>query len=132
MVARLSLGQNLGPGQRVLIVLDQFEQWLHVHDKAIKESGLLAALQSHGEHVKCLILVRDEFCSAIARLFRKLNVDMVNHGPCGENARPVDPFDPTHARHVLELFGMAYDCLPRNPADFTRPRAVPRPAPSMA
>jgi serine/threonine protein kinase len=56
--------------QKVLIVLDQFEQWLHVHGEDMEKTELVAALrQADGEHVQVILMVRDDFWLGITRLF---------------------------------------------------------------
>ncbi len=60
----------LPPGRKILIVLDQFEQWLHAdHDG---EDGELVQALRHcdGANVQCLILVREDFAIAAARFMR--------------------------------------------------------------
>ncbi len=119
IIGHLSEGQALAPGQKVVIVLDQFEQWLHANRKDMRSTPLVDALgKVNGVQVKCLLMVRDEFVSAISNLFRELGVNMINHGP-RENARPVALFDSAHARRVLELFGAFYKRLPADPNEFS-------------
>ena len=94
-------------GRKVLIVLDQFEQWLHAPRAAGEaEEELIRALrQCDGAHVQCLVLVRDDFAMAAARFMRALEIRLVE----SENFATVDPFDLVHARKVLRAFGVAYD-----------------------
>ncbi|HZW29578.1 MAG TPA: SUMF1/EgtB/PvdO family nonheme iron enzyme [Isosphaeraceae bacterium] len=95
-------------GQKVLIVLDQFEQWLFAR-RGESQAELVDALrQCDGEHVQALILVRDDFWLASSRFMRDLEVRLVE----GENSALVDLFDPPHARVVLTAFGQAYGALP--------------------
>ena len=48
------------PERKVLLVLDQFEQWLFAR-RAEEDTELIAALrQCDGEHVQAVALVRDE------------------------------------------------------------------------
>ena len=52
-------------GQKVLIVLDQFEQWLHARPEDERYAELVQALrQCDGGRVQCLVLVRDDFWMA--------------------------------------------------------------------
>ena len=58
----------LRPGKKVLIVLDQFEQWLHAQ-RSRKNTELVEALrQCDGERVQCLVMVRDDFWLAVEPL----------------------------------------------------------------
>jgi len=103
------------PGHKVLIVLDQFEQWLFSrHD--LEASQLVAALrQCDGEHLQAICLVRDDFWMAATRFLRELEIDLVPD----RNVAAVDLFDAKHARKVLAAYGRAYDALPQRD-DFTR------------
>src|SRR5262249_4609269 len=61
------------PGQKVLIVLGQFVQWLHAGHGP--DAELLQALrQCDGQQVQCLVLVRDDFYLAVNRFFQELDV----------------------------------------------------------
>jgi serine/threonine protein kinase/formylglycine-generating enzyme required for sulfatase activity len=97
-------------GQKVLIVLDQFEQWLHAEADVENTDGELvrALRQCDGTNVQCLVLVRDDFAMAAARLMRALEIPLVE----GRNFATVDVFDLAHARKVLKAFGLAYDRRP--------------------
>jgi eukaryotic-like serine/threonine-protein kinase len=112
-LAALRRGQGIAAGKKVLIVLDQFEQWLH----AMKEAGntdLVDALrQCDGGRVQCLVMVRDDFWMAVIRFMRELEVRLVE----GHNTASVDLFDLDHARKVLAAFGRAFGKLPENTSD---------------
>jgi len=102
--------------QKVLIILDQFEQWLHA--KGGEESSeLVAALrQCDGEHVQALVLVRDDFWMATTRFMDALEVELTE----GKNTASVDLFDLRHARKVLTAFGMANGDLPEREREISR------------
>jgi serine/threonine protein kinase/formylglycine-generating enzyme required for sulfatase activity len=114
-VARLRKNQRGQNGQKVLIVLDQFEQWLHHHSEQSDGELVLALRQCDGVHVQCLVLVRDDFWMAITRFMRSLEVRLVE----GQNSAAVDLFDPSHARKVLASFGYAFGRLPESRAALT-------------
>src|SRR5207248_2786763 len=64
-------------GQKVLLVLDQFEQWLHAL-RGEQNTELVEALrQCDGEHVQCLLLVRDDFGMAAARFLGDLEIPIL-------------------------------------------------------
>jgi formylglycine-generating enzyme required for sulfatase activity len=112
-LAGLRRGTGLSAGKKVLIVLDQFEQWLHAK-RSEQHTELVQALrQCDGEHVQCLALVRDDFGMAAARFMRDLEVRIVE----GHNFATVDLFDPGHARQVLAEFGRAFGRLPADRAE---------------
>jgi serine/threonine protein kinase/formylglycine-generating enzyme required for sulfatase activity len=116
VIADLRRGKALSTGRKLLVVLDQFEQFLHGQGDRLAGNPLVAALrQADGVRVQFLLLVRDDFWLAASRLFQELEVPLVE----GQNLELVDLFEPRHARHVLELFGRAYGCLPADPAETT-------------
>ena len=107
IVAGLRSGALKAPGRKILIVLDQFEQWLHTQQSAGNDDDeLIRALrQCDGAHVQCMVLVRDDFAMAAARFMRALEIRLIE----SDNFATVDPFDLVHARKVLRSFGVAYD-----------------------
>ncbi|MFI5456857.1 MAG: SUMF1/EgtB/PvdO family nonheme iron enzyme [Isosphaerales bacterium] len=114
-LAELRRGSVLPRGQKVLIVLDQFEQWLSAN-RGEAHAGLINALrQCDGEHVQAIIMVRDDFWLASSRFIRALEVRLIE----GENSALVDLFDPPHARVVLTAFGRAYGALPSRISKFS-------------
>jgi serine/threonine protein kinase/formylglycine-generating enzyme required for sulfatase activity len=114
-IAAIRRGRALGHGQKILLVLDQFEQWLFAR-RGEQESELVAALrQCDGEHVQAIVMVRDDFWLAASRFMRDLEIRLLE----GENSALVDLFDPRHATKVITAFGRAYGALPENPSDFT-------------
>jgi formylglycine-generating enzyme required for sulfatase activity len=107
-LAALRRGQDLPAGQKVLLVLDQFEQWLHAR-KDEENSELVQALrQCDGGRVQCLVLVRDDFWMAVTRFLAELEVELLQ----GHNETAVDLFPPRHAEKVLAAFGRAFGDLP--------------------
>ena len=106
-------GRVLRSGQKVLIVLDQFEQWLHAK-RSEENTELVAALrQCDGEHVQAVVMVRDDFWMAATRFMGDLEIDLLPD----QNVAVVDLFDPRHARKVLGAFGTAYGKLPERVRD---------------
>ncbi|WP_372897845.1 serine/threonine-protein kinase, partial [Stieleria sp.] len=107
-LATLRHGGESPRGSKLLLVIDQFEQWLHGRGDE-QSSELAAALrQCDGQSVQCLLLVRDDFWLALSRFMAALEVPVrQNH-----NASLVDLFSPEHARRVLAEFGVAYDRIP--------------------
>jgi formylglycine-generating enzyme required for sulfatase activity len=110
-LSALRRGRGLEPGQKVLLVLDQFEQWLQAGRPGDELTEALR--QCDGGRVQCLLLVRDEFWLAVSRFLRELEVPLVE----GSNAGLADLFDPLHARKVLAEFGRAFGRLPPRPAE---------------
>ena len=94
----------LPPGKKVLLVIDQFEQWLHAKKDETNTELVQALRQCDGVQVQCIVLVRDDFWLAVSRFVRDLEVDLVP----GRNIALVDLFDLDHARKVLAAFGRAF------------------------
>ncbi len=100
---------------KVVIVFDQFEQWLHGH-RDEEEAELMKALrQCDGERVQAVLLIRDDFWMAATRFMRQLEVPIVE----GRNSVAVDLFDPLHARKVLWSFGRSFGRLPDREAELS-------------
>ena len=107
-IARLRNGRVMGEGTKVLLVIDQFEQWLYSTDDQAGSELALSLRQCDGEHIQCIVLVRDDFWLAISRFVTDLEIELVQ----SQNMALVDLFDKLHARKVLAEFGQAYDRLP--------------------
>ena len=108
---RASAGAGLEPDRKVLLVIDQFEQWLHAKRRKRNTELAQALRQCDGEHVQCVVMVRDDFWMA---------ADPVHGRPARSNSSRarmpplVDLFDLIHARKVLIAFGRAYGRLPES------------------
>jgi serine/threonine protein kinase/formylglycine-generating enzyme required for sulfatase activity len=126
-LAWLRKGHNRPMGRKVLIVLDQFEQWLHAPAPPPSPPGevswatgldernpdLIRALrQCDGRNLQCILLVRDDFWMAITRFMRELEVTLLEN----RNSMAVDLFNPRHARKVLVAFGRAFGAIPKSEA----------------
>ncbi len=114
-MAAVRRGRVLRSGQKVLVVLDQFEQWLFAR-RGEADPELVAALrQCDGDHAQAIVMVRDDFWMAATRFMRDLEVRIVE----GENSAAVDLFDPLHAQRVLAAFGRAYGVMPEKSSELT-------------
>jgi serine/threonine protein kinase/formylglycine-generating enzyme required for sulfatase activity len=109
-LAALRRGQGLPLGKKVLIVLDQFEHWLHAQQEQRATEMVQALRQCDGGRVQCLLLVRDDFWLAATRFMVELEVNLVQ----GHNTAFADLFDLDHARKVLAAFGRAFGKLPED------------------
>lgn len=92
---------------KLLIVIDQFEQWLHSHRDFGKTDLVRALSQCNGGHVQCIVMVRDDFWMAATRFMRELEVRLLE----AENSAAVDLFPIRHAEKVLVAFGRAFGVL---------------------
>ncbi len=109
-LAELRRGQGIPVGKKVLIVLDQFEQWLHAKKEEENTDLVQALRQCDGGRVQCIVMVRDDFWMAATRFMRELEVRLVE----AQNSAAVDLFPIRHAEKVLAAFGRAFGALPDN------------------
>ena len=95
-------------GRKIVVVMDQFEQWLHAR-RAEQETELVNALrQCDGGNLQAVVMVRDDFSMAASRFMRALETRIIE----GHNFATVDLFDVGHAAKVLAKFGQAFGKLP--------------------
>ena len=115
-IAFLRRSRTFSSDAKLLIVIDQFEQWLHAINHDDGNSELATALRHcDGSRVQCLLLIRDDFWLAVSRFMQELEVPLID----GQNVTMVDLFDRAHACRVLTALGKAFDRLPNNSQDMT-------------
>jgi len=107
-LAALRRGQGIPFGKKVLIVIDQFEQWLHAKKEEENTELVQALRQCDGGRVQCIVMVRDDFWMAATRFMRELEVRLLE----AQNSAAVDLFPIRHAEKVLAAFGRAFGALP--------------------
>jgi formylglycine-generating enzyme required for sulfatase activity len=115
-VAELRRGHAVPEGKKILIVLDQFEQWLHANREKQNTELVQSLRQCDGGRVQCLVMVRDDFWLAVSRFLKELEIRLIE----GQNSALIDLFDLDHAKKVLEAFGRAYGRLPENSVQTTK------------
>ena len=115
-LAALRRGQGIPPGKKVLIVLDQFEQWLHAKKEEDNTELVQALRQCDGGRVQCVVMVRDDFWMAVTRFLGQLEIELVP----GRNVAAVDLFPIRHAGKVLSAFGRAFTALPEDGGAMSR------------
>lgn len=115
-LAALRRGQDIRFDKKVLIVLDQFEQWLHANKQKENTELVQALRQCDGGRLQCIVMVRDDFWLAVSRFLRELEIRLVE----GDNSALADLFDVEHSRKVLAAFGRAFGKLPEQTSDTTR------------
>ena len=106
-LAAIRKGRVLRSGEKLLLILDQFEQWLHGNRSEGTTELVTALRQCDGEHLQAVVMVRDEFWLNVSRVMADLEVELSS----GQNVALVDLFAPRHAKKVLTLFGQAYGTL---------------------
>jgi serine/threonine protein kinase len=107
LLHEVRLGRILPRGKKLLIVIDQFEQWLFAHPDVAAEPLLEALLQCDGDRVQAIVMVRDDFWMAATRFFRELDIPLLER----INSASVDLFDLDHSERVLKAFGRAFNKL---------------------
>ena len=95
---------------KVVIVIDQFEQWLHAHRAETNAELITALRQCDGGRLQAIVMIRDDFAMAAARFMNALDVPILQ----GENFATVDLFEVDHAAKVIIRFGQAFGKLPAN------------------
>ena len=85
-LAELRRGQGIPVGKKVVIVLDQFEQWLHAKKEEPNTELVQALRQCDGGRVQCVVMVRDDFWMAVIRFMRELETRLLE----GQNSAAVD------------------------------------------
>ena len=94
--------------KKLLLIVDQFEQWLSANPN-LDDSPLAQALrQVDGDYFQVILMIRDDFILAMNRLMAVLEIPILE----GVNFSLVDLFEQKHSRKVLRLFGKALECLP--------------------
>jgi len=115
-LASLRRGQGILVGKKVLIVLDQFEQWLHAKKEDTNTELVQALRQCDGGRLQCVVMVRDDFWMAVIRFMRELEIRLLE----GQNSAAVDLFPIRHAEKVLAAFGRAFGVLPDSSTDTSK------------
>lgn len=94
---------GLPGGRKLLLVLDQFEQWLGRHDAQHPAPLVDALRQCDGTTVQTLLLVRDDFTLAVTQLMQQLEEPLRQDW----NFAAQELFGERHAAHVVATFGRA-------------------------
>jgi serine/threonine protein kinase/formylglycine-generating enzyme required for sulfatase activity len=100
-VAMLRDDRRLRMPEKILLVFDQFEQWLQSRPVTADAELVRALRHCDGKHVAALLLVRDDFWMATTRLFQAVEVRLEE----GSNATAVELLDAQHTRKALVEFG---------------------------
>ncbi len=107
-IKMIRTGYGPGSEHKVLLIIDQFEQWLHSEETDALAELIQALRQCDGERVQCIVMVRDDFWMAMTHMMRSLEIRIVE----GRNSAAVDLFPARHAIKVLDAFGRAFGSLP--------------------
>lgn len=115
-VTTLRRGELIPEGGKLLMVIDQFEQWLQSHGRDCGGDLASALRQCDGTHVQCFVMVRDDYWVTVNRFMFDIDVRLVERA----NSAMIDLFDSDHATKVLAQFGRAYGRLPDDPGAVSR------------
>lgn len=108
ILRRIRNGEFLREGDKLLLVLDQFEQWLHT-TKNYLDSELTEALrQCSASSAQVILLIRDDFWLSASEFLNFLEQRIDEN----QNAMALPLFDKRHARKILEAYGRKLGCLP--------------------
>ncbi len=107
---KIRLDSEVLESKRMLLVLDQFEQWLRPLRQLHREPLVESLRQLDGNKISCLILVRDDYWMGITQFMRSLDLQIQE----GVNAMAYPLFDRRHAEKVLTTFGQSMNCLPKD------------------
>lgn len=107
MICNIRKDRLTGVNGKLVLVIDQFEQWLVGRDRYDAEELADALRQCDGETVQAILMVRDDFWLAVSRFLKCIDIPIVER----ENSALVDLFEIDHAEKVLGLFGQAYGRL---------------------
>ena len=108
----------------MLIVLDQFEQWLHAKKDEENTELVQALRQCDGGRVQCIVMVRDDFWLAVSRFMQALEIRLRRRPELA--GWSISSTSATPAK-VLAAFGRAFGRLPDNLGQCTqRAERVPR------
>jgi serine/threonine protein kinase/formylglycine-generating enzyme required for sulfatase activity len=118
-LAAIRRGRSVPLGGKVVLVVDQLEQWLFGRQGEQGTEFVDAMRQCDGEHLQAICLVRDDFWMATTRFMKDLEIDLVPD----RNIAAVDLFDPKHARKVLAAYGRAYGTIADGDVDLPREQA---------
>jgi serine/threonine protein kinase/formylglycine-generating enzyme required for sulfatase activity len=115
-LAAVRRGGGGARGTKVLIVLDQFEQWLDAQRGELHTQLVPALRQCDGERLQCVVMVRADFWWATTQFMDSLEIRLVQ----GSNTAAVDLFDLRHAKNVLAAFGRAFKALPERKKELAK------------
>ncbi|MBM3954859.1 MAG: serine/threonine-protein kinase, partial [Planctomycetes bacterium] len=114
LLAALARVRDIASG-KVVIVLDQFEQWLQAHPDPADTDLVGGLRQCDGAKLQALVLVRDDFGLAANRFMDAVETRIEQ----GRNYATIDSFPTDHARDVLVRFGQGLGRLPRLATSFS-------------
>jgi hypothetical protein len=121
VVLRMIEGEWLPAGRKLVVVLDQFEQWLYRHGAEARTELGDALAECDGGRVQFVLMIRDDFWSGLERFLQRTDLPVTD-----DSYRLfVDVFDRQHGERVLTLLGQGAGCLPQRLTTECRQFAAP-------
>lgn len=114
-LSELMAGIRRSPGPKVVIFLDQFEQWLHANSVSADSELIRSLRQCDGSRLQTIVMIRDDFFVSVSRMMQLLETPILQQHNCAM----VDLFDTVHAERVLTSLGIAYGRLPSQTNEIT-------------
>ncbi len=87
--------------QKIVIVIDQFEQWLQGRQIDSDLELVQALRQCDGHSIQCILILRDDFYVDLSQFMRAVDASLNEE----DNAMSVPEFTLEHAKTVLTKFG---------------------------
>ncbi|MFN7731263.1 MAG: protein kinase domain-containing protein [Pirellula sp.] len=111
MLIAVRESKGVASRKKLLLVIDQFEQWLNYHRQSSNSLLEEALRQCDGVNVQAILIVRDDFVLGVSSFMDELEVPLQQH----RNFVTVEPFSDAHAKQVLTAFGRAYGAVGHPP-----------------
>lgn len=92
---------------KLVLVIDQFEQWLNYHRDTESSTFHDALRQCDGVSVQAVLLCRDDFMLGLSSFMDQLDESLQQN----QNFATVEPFGVPHGRKVLAAFGRAFSAV---------------------
>ncbi len=92
---------------KLVLVIDQFEQWLNYHRDTESSTFHDALRQCDGVSVQAILLCRDDFMLGLSSFMDQLDESLKQH----QNFAAVETFGVVHGRKVLAAFGRAFSAV---------------------
>jgi serine/threonine protein kinase/formylglycine-generating enzyme required for sulfatase activity len=107
ILAQIRQGEYLPPGKKLCLILDQFEQWLHVNREEQNSTLARALRHCDGGRLQSVLLCRSDFWMSLVKFMSELEIRPAEDVNCA----PVHLFDAPHAKRVLISLGRTFGCL---------------------
>lgn len=93
--------------KKLVLIVDQFEQWLNVHRDEQSTDFHESLRQCDGVNLQAILLVRDDFMVGLSSFLEQVEELLLQN----QNFATVEPFGVSHAQKVLAAFGRAYGAV---------------------